>query len=262
MTRSSVQDSSWALNIGQMSNSKGAPQKTGLANNTAVETVYVELRLRIATGKYPPGTILTQAGVGDDLGMSRTPVRHALKRLEADGVLTVTDSGRCRVIAPGDSEIAHIYSLRIFCETLGARLTVPHLSTEELGQLRLHLDKMGFFEEQSDYVSWQNEHDFFHAILVKAAPSMLKAFTVDLRARAEPYRKIFTTGILGAWRLGMNDHHSIFVAASSRDVEEVGRTLADHYARVARMTIALIESDNSKDNTLIVRETLALLKNK
>ncbi|WP_406290336.1 GntR family transcriptional regulator [Embleya sp. NBC_00896] len=87
----------------------------------STNTVYTTLRRRFADGEYAPVQRLTEAAIAADLGVSRTPVREALRRLQAEGL--VAPAARGVVVAPlGAVEASHLFVLRADLEALAAEL--------------------------------------------------------------------------------------------------------------------------------------------
>jgi DNA-binding GntR family transcriptional regulator len=100
---------------------------------TGKDNAYEELRRRLLGGHYSPGTQLKEAHLADELGLSRTPVRAALKKLVADGLATAEGTQGIRVAEWTSDEIDENYQIRIMLEPYVVRLAVerggPGLAT-------------------------------------------------------------------------------------------------------------------------------------
>lgn len=97
---------------------------------------YDELRLRFSACQYEPGTVLSERQLAAELGMSKTPVKAALERLEMEGFITVSPQSGIRVRELTEQEIADIYEIRTVLEsyvvkTISSRITADQLSTWE-----------------------------------------------------------------------------------------------------------------------------------
>lgn len=102
----------------------------------AALNVYTALRTRLSTGRYAPGDRLAEVELADELGVSRTPVREALQRLSADGL--VARSGRSAVVAGlSDKERGDLFRVRAVLETLAARTAAERQSLGELAPATL-----------------------------------------------------------------------------------------------------------------------------
>ncbi|MEE2057280.1 GntR family transcriptional regulator [Rhodococcus artemisiae] len=95
---------------------------------------YVQLRERITGGRCPPGALLVPAAVGEDLGMSRTPVREALQRLEFDGLVTKVSRGYVVRVRTED-EVLAICDTRIALDSAAAFAAATRRSEFDLARL-------------------------------------------------------------------------------------------------------------------------------
>jgi len=106
------------------------------------EQAYEILRERIATGMYPPGTYLSENSLAAELELSRTPLRAAIERLQAEGVLERRPriGTFVRIVEP--AELEEIYEIRLQLETLAARRAATHISDDELSCLQALVTEM------------------------------------------------------------------------------------------------------------------------
>src|SRR5437660_11124673 len=104
--------------------------------------VYEHLRRRILDGTIPPGTVLSQVQLAQQLGVSRTPLREALRLLQEERLVVAEHNHRVRVAGFNLEELESLYASRIMLETLALALTIPRLSQGELDALALALDDM------------------------------------------------------------------------------------------------------------------------
>ncbi|WP_411740268.1 GntR family transcriptional regulator [Peribacillus sp. S4] len=108
------------------------------------DEVYNKLRNWIVTGELEPGTKLRDLDLSEQLGISRTPIREALLRLENDG-LVITKANRWTLVSPIDlTEAKNIYSIVSALECLAMEQALPHISAkdiEELEQLNENFNK-------------------------------------------------------------------------------------------------------------------------
>jgi GntR family transcriptional regulator, rspAB operon transcriptional repressor len=105
-----------------------SPKPKPVARELFKTRAYDELRSRIATNQYPPGTYLSERQLAADLGMSKTPVKAALERLEIEGFIEVSPQAGITVIETSDKDIADLFEFRVALEchvvrTLAGKLT-------------------------------------------------------------------------------------------------------------------------------------------
>lgn len=147
------------------------------------EVAYRRLRERLISGHYHPGDRLTELGICDDLGMSRTPIREALRRLQSDGL--VTSTGRGVVVSSlSPQEMLHATQLHGALDALAAKLTAVAqrdglLSPAQLGALKeaaRHVEERG---EAGDAAgAWRANLDF-HMMLARLSGNPLLADALD-----------------------------------------------------------------------------------
>ena len=102
----------------------------------AAERAYNTLRAGIIEGIHPPGARVTEQEVAATAGVSRTPVREALRRLEAEGLLRFVPHQGAFVTSWSDQDAEDIFELRAMLEGYGARLAVTKATSEDAAQLR------------------------------------------------------------------------------------------------------------------------------
>jgi DNA-binding GntR family transcriptional regulator len=96
-------------------------------SSTRTDRVITLLRRRIIQGQSKPGSLLAEAAVAMDLGVSRVPVREALLALERDGLVEFSDTGRAYVKELSPHDFEELYVLRLTLEPVAARLAAPAL---------------------------------------------------------------------------------------------------------------------------------------
>lgn len=102
----------------------------------AAQQAYNTLRAEIIEGVHPPGARVTEQEVAASAGVSRTPVREALRRLESEGLLRFVPHQGAFVTRWSDQDAEDIFELRAMLEGYGARLAADKATSEDAGQLR------------------------------------------------------------------------------------------------------------------------------
>lgn len=203
------------------------------AGEPGVQGVYGRLRDEILGGRLLPGAVLNQVHLARQLGVSRTPLREALRMLQAEGLVRSEHQRRMRVVSVDSGEIDALYAERILLESLGISLTVPLLGAGQLGAIQQALDSMHAGEATGDPSAWEQPHELFHALLVQRAGAPLEAAIVGAGSRAELYRRLFVRSEPLTWATTRDEHDSVLEACLQRDVEEAVRRNARHLARTA-----------------------------
>lgn len=115
------------------------------------DQVLAELRRRIIDCEYPPGERLTEERLATDFGVSRNPVREALRVAESEGLVRMVARRGAFVASPDASTIADIFSVRARLETLAARLAAERATKADVAGLRAMLDAAREATEQVDF---------------------------------------------------------------------------------------------------------------
>jgi DNA-binding GntR family transcriptional regulator len=138
----------------------------------SVDKAYAAIRKAIVDQQFLPGERLTEERLAEQIGVSRTPVREALRRLSADGLLELLPNQGARLPAWSVEDVREIFGLRLALETHGAELAAGKITAGQLAELRQLCDAMerlaagrkpGFIEE----IATHNRR--FHRILIEAA---------------------------------------------------------------------------------------------
>ena len=97
-----------------------------------VERIHSQLRAAIISGDYQPGAVLSQVELARSFGVSRTPLREALRRLEAEGLVEALQNQRARVATIDAESLDVLFTERILVEAMGINVTVPYLTEIDL----------------------------------------------------------------------------------------------------------------------------------
>ncbi|MFF3574884.1 GntR family transcriptional regulator [Nocardia jiangxiensis] len=156
---------------------------------TTVDSLYRTLRERIISGVYSPGHRLSQEQLAAELEVSRTPLREALQRLEADN-LVVAHANRGVYVAPVvNSETEQNYALRLLVEppTVGAIVTT--LRDTDIEEMQTHLDAMREYRNHSR--RFQEAHQLFHDVVVVRYPSTFANLTRSLHTMIYRHQSVY-----------------------------------------------------------------------
>jgi DNA-binding GntR family transcriptional regulator len=217
------------------------PVPEGSRDNTAA--IHRQLREAILRGEIAAGAELSQVKLADEFGVSRGPVREALRLLEREGLVDAELNRRVRVapFSPGDLE--EVYALRIVNEALAIRATVPHLTPEDLASLHADMDRMEALSG-TDIVDWEPVHRHFHHTLVAYGGQRLVSLIQQLSDHAERYRLVYLPREPRAWSVGAAEHREIVAACEAREEARAAELLARHLARTAGSMLMHVAPDH------------------
>ncbi|HMJ35595.1 MAG TPA: GntR family transcriptional regulator [Baekduia sp.] len=160
----------------------GIPTLGGIPRQTAHEQVLEQLRGAILGGALAPGTPLVLSELSTQLGVSRTPIREAIRDLAGEGLVDFDSYRSSMVHAPTLAEAQEVYGLRLVLEPLGVRRAVQRISDPQIARARQVHETM---LRTSDLGAWVQLNRDFHAILIEPADSpRLLAIITSLRNAA------------------------------------------------------------------------------
>jgi DNA-binding GntR family transcriptional regulator len=238
------------------SRSKGQPiPRTPRTSNT--EDVYTRLREMLLNGEVEPGRILSQVKLARELGVSTTPLREAMRLLQAEGLLIAEHNRRSRVAPLDPADIDAVYGSRILLEALAVRLTVPNMSTDDLEALHRALEEMTEAARRQDISEWEPVHRTFHRRLIMGSDEAVARIIDPVVDRSERYRRSTLFGSPArAWEIGNEEHEAIVEACDLRDSELAAHRLARHLARSALTVLAKVSPE---DDPVAIRTALQIV---
>ncbi len=180
---------------------------TALAGTSLNDRVYDELRTRLLTRRHAPGSKLSLHTLADELGVSRSPVHHALTRLVSEGLLTVRARRGYYVTPVTARAVAEGYDVRLALELLAAQRTVGQLSREELGRFDELLQETA---EAISHEEWDSANAAFHEHQVGLAGNALLS---------DVYRSLSVNLLMQVIRGGRVEGHANLVTEHRRMVE-------------------------------------------
>ncbi|HEY1777922.1 MAG TPA: GntR family transcriptional regulator [Solirubrobacteraceae bacterium] len=214
----------------------------------AVARAHSQLRGLIVRGVLAPGTQLSQVELARRTGVSTTPLREALRRLEAEGLVESRPNRRPRVRPFACDDLDSVYAARVMLEPLALRLTVNRRCPvdaaalrEALGTMRRSADPEREDVSPWERSAWEQAHHAFHLGLIDAAPVPLREQIETLIARADRYRRIAIREDTAAGRAaGDAEHEAIVLALEAGDADAAAATLCTQLARSARTAQKLL----------------------
>ena len=191
------------------------------------DQVFEAIERDILNGSYARGEVLTEAKLSEQLQVSRTPVREALRRLEQEHLLEATSKGLV-VTGLSPADIADIYTIRDRIEGLAARRLAEHATQEELAALKEALDLQEFYTQRGDSESVKNMDSQFHRSIFRFCGSNAFRYTLDgLVMRIVKYRKASLTHANRAQK-SLEEHRAIYEAIAAHDGETAERLMRAH----------------------------------
>ncbi len=190
------------------------------------EVVSEALREAITTGILKPGERLMEIQMAEELGVSRTPVREAIRRLELEGFLVMVPRRGTYVSDLSIKDINEVFEIRTALDVLAAGLAAERITEEELEQMERLLVTIGEYIDNGQADKIVDADTEFHDVLYRASRNdRLVGIISNLREQITRFRSI-SMAYPGRLKNTLEEHRRLVEAIAQRDPE-----LAQQYAR-------------------------------
>lgn len=199
-----------------------------ISNVTLTQQVYEHLRQKILSNAFPPNTPLPETALATRLHVSRVPVREAIRRLAADGLVNLTPRQGAVVSSLSSKQFLDAYRLREALEALAIRLAMPRLGARDMHTLEQYQTEMRAAAKTADLERFFAANAAFHALFVERADNeYLKATYEPLIDQMRRYRSP-SADLRGGLERSIDEHEAILSAVRDGDVDEATRLLSEH----------------------------------
>lgn len=217
---------------------------------TLADRVYQILREDILTNRLPPDTPLQEGDLAKALEVSRGPVREALRRLDAEGLVSVIPRRGAIVSSLSREEFLDAYRVREALEVLAIRLAIPRLEAKDLAELELVHQEMRQMSASEDVDSFFSANDAFHKIIVdRSGNRILQNIFYTLVDQMRRYH-LSSLALRGGLSRSCEEHEQILNAIKADQIEQAVALLREHI----RVPQQILESDDEAE--LVTRDTL------
>lgn len=213
-----------------------------LRRHSLTEQVYDAIRDAIVSKALPPGIRLSEAALAEKFGVSKTPVREALLRLGAVG-LVESEAGATRVVTPSRDRIRHAYEVRGGHEFMAARVAATRAGRREVAALQRVAEQSVMSAEAGDAVEFREADARFHRGVARAASNPLLMQLVEnsfsltwaLRRRDAPV----TGNSIDCAR----QHVSIAGAIREHEAQRASMEMLAHIDKVMNMVLDALKDE-------------------
>lgn len=199
------------------------------------DCVFEKLENDILSGKYAYGELLTEVRLSEELQVSRTPVREAIRRLEQENILLVTGKG---IVVQGitKEDIRDILEVRLRIEGIAARYAAQRMDEQQKTALQEAVELQDFYVSRADseHVQWQ-DHEFHELIYAGSGSITLQSTLVSLHRKAQKYRRASVENKQRAVQ-SVAEHHAICEAILAGNADEAEQRMVEHI-RMAQKSI-------------------------
>lgn len=206
------------------------------------DQIYEQLENDIITGVYPRGEVLTEMRLVEQLGVSRTPIREALRRLEQERLIKDTGKGSV-VLGITLEDLIDIMNIRQRVEGLAAYYATKNMTAEGLEKLRQLNDLQDFYYTRKDAARQSQMDDLFHdAIYEMSQRTIIRDTLQPLHRKTMRYRKI---SLEDPTRLGLSiqEHKDIFNAMAAGNAELAEELTVQHILHAKNNMMARLKNN-------------------
>jgi DNA-binding GntR family transcriptional regulator len=226
--------------------------RTGLHEEAASR-----LRTLIVRGSLAPGEQLNEVGLSEALGVSRTPLREALKLLAAEGLVELR-LNRSAIVAPlRHEEVEELFEAVSGIERVSAELAALRMSARDIQKLKSLQERMERHHDRGELREYFELNQQIHSFIVACARNApLKATHEALLARVERAR-FFALSSQGRWEESVREHRDVLRALEERDADRAGRLLAHHVHRTGDVVSGVLHANAKEDESESADRALA-----
>ncbi len=191
------------------------------------DQVFERLETDIISGVYPRGEILTELKLVEQLGVSRTPIREALRRLEQERLIDETGKGSL-VLGITEDDLEDIMNIREHIEALAAYYATVNMTPEALSGLKHIVELQEFYYQKNDLEHLRQADDAFHdAINLASKRNVIIDTLIPLHRKTRRYRRLSMEDRSRVDRTIL-EHRAIFEAIAAGDAELARSRTATH----------------------------------
>ncbi|MGM7723179.1 GntR family transcriptional regulator [Metabacillus sp. Hm71] len=200
-------------------------------SKTLQDQVYEYLHEKIVSGNINPGQRIVEKQISQETGVSRSPIREAIRRLNSDGLVSVSPRGGVRVYRPTFSDFNYLYECRLSLEPTAAYYAALRLDEKRRVHMSNVVDEMNLMVRKKDIEKLKTLSTQFHFLIVKGSgnPYLLKMMN-QLYSLISFYRNA-VLNIPMRLEEGAEEHQAIWQAIQSRDGKAAEELMKTHIQR-------------------------------
>jgi DNA-binding GntR family transcriptional regulator len=219
-----------------------ASHRAGKMRTSLVEQAYQEIRKRILDNYYAPGHNVLELELAADLGMSRTPVREAIVRLQNEGFVQLIPRHGMRVVPLSVQDLREMYEVLTSLElTAIDRLARSELSDDAMGTIEKALDDMDFALRKKDIDAWVKADERFHQTLVSLSGNARLAAMAETLWELGHRARMTTVRLRASLEMSNREHRSVVRAILRHKPREAKLLHLKHRGRATDEILKILQ---------------------
>ena len=224
--------------------------------NSLVDRLAATIQSRVLSGEIPTGMRLRQETLASEFGVSRTPVREALRKLESSGLVLVEPNRGAVVRGPSARDVREAYAVRAELEGFAAENAVARILDSQLDSLReaeklfrhsieevIHDRRRGVDSDWSTESDWERANTLFHRVIQEAAGNRQLLAAIAHLHQSFP-RDLTWAALSHSSRLleeNIEQHRRILAAIEAHNAAEARRHMSDHVRAAGELIAELLD---------------------
>ncbi len=209
---------------------------------THVERAFTYVRSLILEGSLKPGESIGDAQIAKKLGISRTPVREALRRLELEGLIGHVQHRGWTVRTLQVSDVSEIFEIKESLEAMLVRQATPNLTPDLKAKLSRSVSSMEEAARNADREAFLAADDAFHDTLYQAASNGRAKQIISSTNAQWRWIRVGLVGLLGGMSQAADEHRAVLEAALSGDAEAAAVAMGENISRVKRYLLSVLNN--------------------
>jgi len=221
-----------------------------ISRRTLHEEVLEGLRTMLVEGRIPPGAKLNERELCALLRVSRTPLREAIKRMAAEGLVDLLPNRGAVAVKLGETDIFHTFEVLAELEGISGELAAQHITAAEIAEIKaLHYEMLACFARK-DLHEYYKLNAQIHAAINRATKNpVLQKIYRETNARVQSLR--FRTNQNEAkWKHAVSEHEQILAALEKRDAAGLRALLVEHLVRKRNAVIEFMRAGELRERTV------------
>jgi len=214
---------------------------------TVRDAVFQKLRSAILNGYFEPGERLVESQIADEMGVSRTPVREAIRRLEIEKLVINLPRKGVMVAPVNESQIKEIFNIRGALEGLAVKLAIDNIDLKTIRQMEIILLEMAEAIKKAELLKIVECNTRFHDCIINASGSpKLSEMLQNIHDQIQRFRHK-SLSLEGRPVIALSEHQDILEAVKERDKNKAEQLIKNHIENAGKALLRKIHEDKNSD---------------
>lgn len=205
---------------------RGVKSIVEIVKQTLKSQVYDYLKKQLILGNIKPGERLVEEKIGQTLKVSRSPIREAIRMLEKDGFLNLTETGGVKVVQPSLADFDYLYECKVEMESAAAYYAAARRTEEQLHDLKQAIDTYRPHQKNEDEGENKNR---FHDLVIEAS---MNPFLISMLQQVQGINSFYRKTIVDTYPkhidAAVKEHKEIYEAILNQNQELARKLMGDH----------------------------------